>query len=64
MKPVYETSMVDQPYSVCRPVTTVRQEVRECGYYERQYTMVPGPIVERRMRVPGPGNVVRLLRAL
>ena len=48
MKPVYETAMVDQPYTVCRPVTTVRQEVRECGYYERQYTTVPGPIVEQQ----------------
>ena len=52
MKPVYETTMVDQPYTVCRPVTTCRQEVRECGYYERQYTEVPGPIVEKQVRVP------------
>ena len=44
--------MVDQPYTVCRPVTTVRQEVKECGYYERQYTEVPGPIVEKKVRVP------------
>ena len=44
--------MVEQPYSVCRPVTTVRQETVECGYYERQYITVPGPVVERRVRVP------------
>ena len=45
-------SMVAQPYTVCRPVTTVRQETVECGYYERQYTTVPGPVVERQVRVP------------
>ena len=52
MRPVTETVMVEQPYTVCRPVTTVRQETVECGYYERQYTTVPGPVVERRVRVP------------
>src|SRR5208337_2484491 len=52
MKPVTETVMVEQPYTVCRPVTTVRQETVECGYYERQYITVPGPVVERRVRVP------------
>ena len=52
MKPVTETVMVEQPYTVCRPVTTVRQETVECGYYERQYTTIPGPVVERRVRVP------------
>ena len=52
MRPVTETVMVEQPYSVCRPVTTVRQETVECGYYERQYTTVPGPVVERKVRVP------------
>ncbi len=52
MRPVYETAMVDQPYTVCRPVTTCRQEVVECGHYERQYTTVPGPVVERKVRVP------------
>ena len=52
MKPVSETVMVDQPYTVCRPVTTVRQETVETGYYERQYTTIPGPVVERQVRVP------------
>ncbi len=63
MKPVYETAMVEQPYTVCRPVTTVRQEVRECGYYERQYTMVPGPIVEQTGPRSRRGPVVRFVRA-
>ena len=63
MKPVYATSMVDQSYSVCRPVTTVRQEVKECGYYRAPITMVPGPVVERRMRGQGPGNILRFVRA-
>ena len=52
MRPVYETAMVDQSYIVRRPVTTCRQEVVECGYYERQYTTEPGPVVERKVRVP------------
>ena len=52
LRPVYETSVVEQPYTVCRPVTTVSQETVECGYYQRQYTMVPGPVVERQVRVP------------
>ena len=51
--------MVEQPYTVCRPVTTVRQVVKECGYYERQYTEIPGPIVERKVRVPV-GRTLRL----
>ncbi len=53
MRPVYETSHGgSELLRLAGPVTTVRQEVRECGYYARQYTMVPGPVVERRVRVP------------
>ena len=52
MKPVYQTTMVEQPYTVCRPVTTVRQVVEECGYYETQMVTVPGPVVERQVRIP------------
>src|ERR671911_100403 len=52
MKPVYQTTMVEQPYTVCRPVTTVRQVVEECGYYERQMVTVPGPVIERQVRIP------------
>ncbi len=51
--------MVEQPYTVCRPVTTCRQEVVETGYYERQYTTVPGPVVERKVRVPVAGMRLR-----
>ena len=52
MKPVVQTTMVAQPYTVCRPVTTVRQVVEECGYYETPDGDVPGPVVERQVRVP------------
>ncbi len=52
MKPVTTTQMVTQPYVVRKPVTTVSEVVRECGHYETQYTTVPGPIVERQVKVP------------
>ena len=59
MRPVTTTQMVTQPYTVRKPVTTVSEVVRECGRYETQYTTVPGPIVERRVKVPRRGMRLR-----
>ncbi|MEW4571532.1 hypothetical protein AB1L88_26975, partial [Tautonia sp. JC769] len=45
-------SMVEQTYKVLRPVVTQREVVQECGAYETQMEVVPGPIVQRRVPVP------------
>ena len=45
--------MVEQPYTVCRPVTTCRQEVVESAAITSGSTpTVPGPVVERQVQVP------------
>ena len=52
MKPVYETAMVDQPYTVCRPVTTVPPGGQGVRLLRAAVHEVPGPIVEKKVRVP------------
>ena len=61
MKPVYETTMVEQPYTVCRPVTTCRQEVVEMRLLRA--AVHHGARAGRRAKGPRAGRGVRLRAA-
>ena len=44
--------MVEQPYTVCRPVTTSARRSRSAATTSVNTPMVPGPVVEAKVRVP------------